>query len=147
MARFDGTPLAMGWVGPAARRLGARALALGALAASAPAAAQPSVMELMDAMVVPQSDALFAIGRAAPAAPAEWEALRLDAIVLMEAGRALTLPERSQGADWDGWSRGMAAAAARAVAAIDARDVDAALAAGNGLIETCTGCHRRHLPR
>ncbi len=106
---------------------------------------QPSVMEIMDAMVVPQSDALFAVGGAAPASDAQWAALRLDAIVLMEAGRALTLPERSQGADWDASSLGMSAAAAQAVAAIDAQDVDGALAAGNALIEHCTGCHHQYL--
>lgn len=102
-------------------------------------------MEVMDAMVVPQSDALFAVGRAAPTTAAQWKALRLDAIVLMEAGRALTLAERSKGSDWDAWSQDMAVAAAQAVDAIDARDVDGVLAAGNALIESCTGCHSRHL--
>ena len=104
-------------------------------------------MEVMDAMVVPQSDALFAVGRTEPTTAAQWKALRLDAIVLMEAGRALTLAERSKGPDWDAWSQGMAAAAAQAVNAIDARDVDGVLAAGNALIESCTGCHSRHLAR
>ena len=65
----------------------------------------------------------------------------------MEAGRALTLAERSQGPDWDAWSRDMASGAAQALNAINARDVDGVLAAGNALIESCTGCHCRHLPR
>lgn len=116
-------------------------------AAQTPGGIQPSVMEIMDAMVVPQSDALFAVGRIAPTTAVQWNTLRLDAIVLIEAGRALTLAERSQGPDWDAWSRGMAAAAAQAVNAIEARQVDGVLDAGGALIESCTGCHRVYLPR
>jgi len=141
-------------LGRRAGRGGWRHFVLGVTAAIAPLATaqtvdnpQPSVMEIMDAMVVPQSDALFGVGRTAPATAAQWKALRLDAIVLIEAGRALTVAERSEGPDWDAWSRGMAAAAAQAINAIDARDVDGVLEAGGALIESCTGCHSLYLPR
>ena len=104
------------------------------------------VTDVMDAMVVPASDALFGVGRAEPESEQAWIALRHQAVILGEAGYALTAPGRSRGADWDGWSIAMSGAAAAAAAAIDARDVDGVLFAGGDIIESCTGCHRVYLP-
>lgn len=104
------------------------------------------VTDVMDAMVVPASDALFGVGRAEPDSEEAWIALRHQAVILGEAGRALTAPGRSRGAEWDAWSVAMSDAAESAAQAIDARDVDAVLFAGGDIIESCTGCHRVYLP-
>lgn len=104
------------------------------------------VTDIMDAMVVPPSDALFGVGRAEPDSEQAWISLRHQAVILGEAGRALTAPGRSRGADWDAWSVAMSDAAEFAARAIDARDVDAVLFAGGDIIESCTGCHRVYLP-
>ena len=104
------------------------------------------VTDVMDAMVVPASDALFGVGRAEPESEQAWIALRHQAVILGEAGYALTAPGRSRGADWDAWSIAMSEAAEGAAAAIDARDVDGVLFAGGDIIESCTGCHRVYLP-
>ena len=104
------------------------------------------VTDVMDAMVVPASDALFGVGRAEPDSEQAWIALRHQAVILGEAGRALTTPGRSRGEDWDAWSVAMSDAAESAARAIDARDVDAVLFAGGDIIESCTGCHRVYLP-
>ncbi len=103
------------------------------------------VTDIMDAMVVPASDALFGVGRAEPDSEHAWIALRHQAVILSEAGRALTAPGRSRGEDWDAWSAAMSGAANSAARAIDARDVDAVLFAGGDIIESCTGCHRVYL--
>ena len=75
-----------------------------------------------------------------------WIALRHQAVILAEAGRALTAPGRSRGEDWDAWSIAMSKAAEAAADAIDARDVDGVLFSGGDIIESCTGCHRVYLP-
>lgn len=104
------------------------------------------VTDVMDAMVVPASDALFGVGRAEPDSEEAWIALRHQAVILGGAGLALTAPGRSRGKDWDTWSVAMSDAAESAARAIDARDVDAVLYAGGDIIESCTGCHRVYLP-
>ena len=104
------------------------------------------VTDVMDAMVVPASDALFGVGRAEPDSEQAWIALRHQAVILGEAGRGLAEPGRSRGEDWDAWSVAMSDAAESAARAIDARDVDAVLFAGGDIIESCTGCHRVYLP-
>ena len=104
------------------------------------------VKDVMDAMVVPASDALFGIGRAEPDSDRAWIVLRYQAVILAEAGRALTAPGRSRSEEWDAWSIAMSKAAEAAAHAIDARDVDGVLFAGGDIIESCTGCHRVYLP-
>ncbi len=104
------------------------------------------VKDVMDAMVVPGSDALFGVGRAEPDSEQAWIALRHQAVILAEAGRALTAPGRSRSDEWDAWSVAMSQAAESAADAIDARDVDGVLFAGGDIIESCTGCHRVYLP-
>lgn len=104
------------------------------------------VQDVMDAMVVPASDALFGIGRAEPDSDRAWIALRYQAVILAEAGRALTASGRTSGDDWDAWSIAMSQAAEAAADAIDTRDVDGVLFAGGDIIESCTGCHRVYLP-
>ena len=128
-------------------RPAAIAIATVALACTLDARGQDSeprfcVKDVMDAMVVAASDALFGVGRREPDSAQAWMALRYEAVILAEAGRALTAPGRSPGDDWDAWSIAMSQAAD----AIDARDVDGVLFAGGDIIESCTGCHRVHLP-
>ena len=136
-----------------ARRLGLAKATVGAMALAGALVAggedgEPrfGVTDLMDAMVIPASDALFGVGRAEPDSERAWLALRHQAVILAEAGRALTDGGRSRGEDWDAWSIAMTNAAGAAADAIDARDVDGILFAGGDLIENCTGCHRLYLP-
>ena len=126
--------------------LGTVALAGTFQAASGDAEPRFGVTDVMDAMVVPASDALFGVGRVAPDSERAWLALRDQAVILAEAGRALTVAGRSRGEDWDGWSIAMSRAAGASADAIDARDVDGVLFAGGDIIESCTGCHRVYLP-
>ena len=124
------------------------AIVMGALACALGAGGQDAkprfgVKDVMDAMVVAASDALFGVGRREPDSAQAWMALRYEAVILAEAGRALTAPGRSPGEDWDAWSIAMSEAAAAAAGAIDARDVDGVLVAGGDIIESCTaatGC-------
>ena len=126
--------------------VGAMALAGALVAGGEEGQPRFGVVDLMDAIVIPASDALFGVGRAEPDSERAWLALRHQAVILAEAGRALTVGGRSRGEDWDAWSIAMADAAGAAADAIDARDVDGVLFAGGDLIESCTGCHRLYLP-
>lgn len=109
------------------------------------AGAEVSVKDVMDAMVIPQADALFNVGREVPDTDDAWTQLLNQSIILVEAGRVLTIPGRSRGADWDDAAKAMSSAAADAVDAVEARDVDRILDAGNALIETCNACHKKFL--
>ena len=126
--------------------IGTVALACTLVAGGQDAEPRFGVKDIMDAMVVPASDALFGVGRAEPDSEQAWIALRHQAVILAEAGRALTAPGRSRGEDWDAWSIAMSKAAEAAADAIDARDVDGVLFSGGDIIESCTGCHRVYLP-
>ncbi len=109
------------------------------------AAANVAVKDVIDAMVIPPSDALFNVGRQTPESYDEWSALRNQAVILVEAGRALTIEDRSRGATWDRLSEEMSAAGQGAIDAIDARNVDGLLDAGNALMDACTSCHIEYL--
>ena len=109
------------------------------------AAANVGVRDVMDAMIIPASDALFDVGRQAPESGEEWVALRNQAVILIEAGRALTIEGRSRGEAWDTWSEALSATGQGAIDAIDARNVDGVLDAGNALMDTCTDCHIQYL--
>ena len=109
------------------------------------AGADVSVKDVMDAMVIPQADALFNVGREVPGTDDAWTLLLNQSIILVEAGRVLTIPGRSRGADWDDAAKAMSSAAADAVDAVKARDVDRILDSGNVLIETCSACHAKFL--
>jgi hypothetical protein len=113
---------------------------------AAAAVANVGVRDVMDAMIIPASNALFDVGRQAPESDEEWVALRKQAVILVEAGRALMIDSRSRGVTWDNWSEALSAAGQSAINAIDNRDADGVLDAGNALIETCTDCHLQHLP-
>ncbi len=107
-----------------------------------------SVMQLMEAMVIPSSDALFNVGRQAPQNDDEWAAIRNHAIILAESGNLLMIGSRAKDEEaWMRMSQALVDAGAVALKAAEAKNVDAVLEAGNQIIDTCETCHASYLDR
>ncbi|HVS15377.1 MAG TPA: hypothetical protein VMV46_15730 [Thermoanaerobaculia bacterium] len=105
-----------------------------------------SVRQLMDAMVITASAAVWDVGREAPADDEAWQELADAAVQLAESGNLLLVGERRRDDEvWRSTAEALRRGGAEALAAVEARDVDALLDAGNTLIDSCELCHERHL--
>lgn len=104
-----------------------------------------SVTELMKAMVIPASNALFDVPRQVPEDDAGWETVRNHAIVLAESGNLLLVEGRAEDSEvWKSTSVALVEAGEAALEAAKARDVDAILEVGNQIIDACERCHEKH---
>ena len=115
-----------------------------------PAIAQQSsnVLQTMKSTVIPASDAVFAVGNSAPKTPQEWSAVESGAAKLIDAAKSLTAQApAAAGANWGKYSKAMSDAAATALKAAQARNVDAVLDAGDVLYTSCEECHRQYLKK
>ncbi len=111
-------------------------------AQQAPVKPVASVLQLHEAMITPSSDTLFNVGREAPKDDQAWTAVRNSALILAESGNLLMLGSRAkdEGA-WMTMSQAMIDAAVAALKAAEAKDVDAVLEAGDGIVYACMNCH------
>lgn len=101
-----------------------------------------TIMQLHEAMISPSSDALFDVGREAPKSDADWKAVRNHAVILAESANMLMVAGRAKdGGNWMKFSTAMADAAATALKAAEARNVDGVLEAGDRIVPVCEGCH------
>jgi hypothetical protein len=128
--------------------------ACGGAAGEARYHAVASIDEVMDAIVIPSSQALFdavvydnGVLVQAPKTDDDWFRLRMHAMAVAEAGNLLQMPPRAKDAgDWQTMSRAMTDAAVKVAKAADAKDIDGVLATGGEMYATCVGCHRTYLP-
>lgn len=122
-------------------------LALAGAAATQESALKPvaSVTQIMQAMVIPSSNALFDVPRNPPADESGWAAVRNHAIVLAESGNLLLIGNRAQDSEvWTRTSRALAESGEIALKAAQARDVSAITEVGGRIIEACESCHEKH---
>jgi len=102
--------------------------------------------QLMEAMIIPASDVLFNVGVEPPKNDEEWTIVRNNALILAESGNLLMIGSRAQDKDvWIKYSRAMLDAAAAALKAAEAKNVDAISEAGDQILAACSGCHDRFL--
>jgi hypothetical protein len=102
--------------------------------------------QVMLAMTIPSSDAIFQVGSAAPKDDAEWEKVQANAALLGESGNLLMLPPRAvDTAEWASSSRALIASAKVAQRAAQKRNVEELLEAGNQIYEVCDGCHKKYM--
>jgi hypothetical protein len=82
------------------------------------------------------------VGREAPADDADWLAVQSNAIMLAESGSLLMIGScaRDTG-DWMTMSQALVDAGVAALEAVEARDVDGVLAAGDLIVVACETCH------
>lgn len=107
-----------------------------------------TTLQVMQAIVKPASDAVFAAGGEPPKDGKAWTALENQAIALAESGNLLMLGDRvkDQG-DWMKFSRALVDASAGAVKAAQAKNADAMSTAGDAVYETCETCHLKYLKK
>jgi len=125
---------------------------LGQTAPARRAAAGPkavaTVMQVMEAMVIPASDAIFKVPVAPPKSDADWAVLRRQAVLLAESGNLLMVgPRLRDRAAWMKTSIDMREAGAAALKAVTAKNVSALEEAGNLVAESCEACHAVYLKR
>jgi mono/diheme cytochrome c family protein len=130
--------------------------------ASPPAAATPfnpvmTVLELMQAIVVPAAETYWSSVQVTvdadgehefyPENDAEWTAVRHAALAIAESGNLLMLEPRAvDKGPWQLFSRELIDAGVAAAAAAEAQDVDAVFAAGEEVYNVCSACHMRYTP-
>lgn len=104
-----------------------------------------SVHDVMVAMVMPASDAVFNAGAEPPKAAAEWETLRHNAIILAESANLLMFGTRVRDrGEWMTMALAQRDAAEAVAKAATAKDAAALSEAGDKAYETCTTCHNKY---
>jgi hypothetical protein len=128
---------------------GAAAVAIALLTVFALAQEPPvRVLGLMKSVVIPASDAVFAVGKAVPKTDKEWAAVETGAAKLVDAGKALAdEAPAAGGGNWIRLANALADAAAVAGKAAKAKNADAVLDAGDALYATCEDCHRQYVKK
>ena len=131
------------------------AIAVLLLLANRGTAQQPSgpkpaagVLELMKSVVIPASDTVFGVGKAAPKIDKEWAAVQDGAARLSDAAKQMMRQAPStNGANWVKYSKAMSDAADSAAKAAKAKNVDAVLDSGDVLYGTCEDCHKQYMKK
>lgn len=86
-----------------------------------------------------------------PRTDEEWNNVRNNAVILLEAGNLLMLEGRARSsqiqdaADWNAKARAMSTAARTAMDATDAKDPEALFSASGDIYQTCTDCHAKYI--
>lgn len=107
-----------------------------------------TVKQVMTAITIPASDAIFDGGADAPKNDTEWESVQNGALALAESGNLLMLPGRTL--DNEGWvkqSQAMIEAAMIALKAAREKNVDNLMDAGDKIYGTCEGCHDKYMDK
>jgi hypothetical protein len=102
-----------------------------------------SVLQLMEAMVVPSSEALFDVGDNPPKDDSAWVTLRDNAVILAESGNLLMMRPRDNG-DWMKYSKMLVDAGALAVKAAEAKDLGKFDEVADQATKACEMCHDQY---
>jgi len=125
----------------------------GASAGSAPFTPVASVDQVMDAIVIPSSQAIFdavvyenGALVAAPKTDDDWYRLQMHAFAVAEAGNLLLIPPRAKDAgDWATFSKALTESAAEVTKAAEAKDLERMLSAGSDVYRACVNCHAKYI--
>ncbi|GFE83394.1 hypothetical protein GCM10011487_53940 [Steroidobacter agaridevorans] len=117
--------------------------------------------QLMNWMIDPSSKVVFGAvatiiteqgeQNVQPHTDEEWNRVRNNAVMVLEAGNLLMLEGRARPssvqdvADWNAKARAMSAAARTAIEATDVKDPEALFAASGDIYQTCTDCHEKYI--
>ena len=105
----------------------------------------PTVKHVMATMTVPASDVIFTAASEPPKDEQQWVALRASAATLAESGRLLVTNDNKHDAEWVKMARALVTEAEATFEAIDAKNPDALMQAGDSLYLTCETCHARYM--
>ncbi|MBZ5610896.1 MAG: hypothetical protein LAP38_21745 [Acidobacteriia bacterium] len=122
-------------------------LFLGTAPAQAPTFENVGTMsQLMIHVIYPASDALFYIEREPPKTDVQWNAIRMQALMVAESGNLLMMPGRARDDEWVKDAKLMVDAGAAAYKAALAKNMDAIVALSDQLTASCTTCHLKYRP-
>ena len=123
-------------------------------AASAPPPASDAfkpvatVKQVMHAITIPASNAVFAVAGEAPADDAAWQAVEAHALAVAESGNLLLMkPRLIDENEWKQYALALVDAGARAAEAARAKDADKTSLAGDDMYGVCEQCHAKYLPK
>jgi len=104
-----------------------------------------SMLELMEQIVYPTSNAVFYAGSRTPETDSAWSELEAEALVLAESANLLMMSERAPDDDqWMSDARLMLDAGEAAFQAAKERDVEALQALNDPLYQSCVTCHEHY---
>ena len=107
-----------------------------------------TVTQLMQAMVIPASNALFNLPRQVPEDDQGWAEVQNSAVILAESGNLLMIGGRAEeSAVWAETARALGEAGEAALKAAEAQDTEAISDVGNQIIDACERCHEKHWVR
>lgn len=104
--------------------------------------------QIMLAMTIPSSDAVFGAAAEPPTTDEQWVTVERAALTLAESGNLLLMPGRAvDDGEWSRYSHMLVDTAAQAYAAAQAKGIDGVSDAGNLIYEACEGCHKKYMPQ
>ncbi len=104
--------------------------------------------QLMKAIIIPSSDAVFQVAMEAPKDDEAWTAVQNSALTLAESGNLLMIGNRAKDqGDWIKAAQALVDAGTVAFRAAEAKNVDALIEAGDQVYDTCEGFHERYLDK
>lgn len=107
-----------------------------------------NVKQLMTAMVVPSSDAIFDVAKEAPKDNKDWAAIRNQIVILAESGNLLMIGERAADrTTWMKMSLALVDAGMVALKAAEAKNVDALIETADQVMAACEACHDQYLDK
>jgi hypothetical protein len=107
-----------------------------------------TVMQIMDAVIIPSSNAIWNVPAAAPKNDEEWAAVRNSAMALAESGNLLMIGDRAKDqGEWMMMAQALVDAGTAAFRAAEAKDIDAITAVGDQIYSACENCHLKYSPQ
>lgn len=101
-----------------------------------------TVRQLHDAMIIPASNALFALEKKAPKDKTGWAAAKTHALLVAEAGNLLMIGTRARDrGQWLKFARSLVDKAEAEMNVLDKQSSNDVLIANGDMLEVCEGCH------
>jgi cytochrome c556 len=102
--------------------------------------------QIMLAVTIPASEAVFNAAAEPPTTDEQWVNVERAALSLAESGNLLLIPGRAvDDGDWSRFSHMLIDTAAQAYTAAQAKDSNGVSDAGNVIYEACEGCHKKYM--
>jgi hypothetical protein len=107
-----------------------------------------TTLQVMRAMVIPSSDAIFAVPGNPPKTDKEWTAVQNNALILAESGNLLMMAGRSKdNGEWMKDSKALVDAGNAAFKAANAKDLNKLGDVSDDILATCENCHNKYKPQ
>jgi hypothetical protein len=112
----------------------------------APHESAATTRQVMLAMTVPTSNAVFTAAGAAPTDDAAWALAEANAVMLAESAQMLKTGSRAiDQKNWQQFSDALISAAEAAARAAHEKNADKLSASSDAIYQTCEDCHKQYL--